>query len=245
MVSSKSVFAQALERGGFFSFLFFLFFMMCVLPIFLLFVVALIRWHLWALLISLLLIGILVYDFRRRDLFVMSRDMVILNMTLWFLLGFFAFIRQLFVGAPVFLTYALLVPYALVSGGFVFYLLSKAQPFDHVRILRGGVAISVIIALISAVNGAIIDALVTFSEQVKQMPLVDQASAALPTISLEMFNPHVAFLLVLVIFNIPFLFFYWKGDRRKDLWLYAVPVAVYVMLSLTWRFVAGILLAMQ
>ncbi|MBW2982793.1 hypothetical protein KY327_00655 [Candidatus Woesearchaeota archaeon] len=238
MARRKSVFGKVMDKGAVFSFLFFLFLMMSALPILALLVVSLGRGNLPGIVLALVFAGILVKDVKVGDLFVLCRDLAVLNLTLWFLLGFFSVVQAFMEGASGFLTYALLAPYAIISGLLIFYFLHKADG-DRRKVVLGGVAVSTMMAVISAINGAVLEAVRSLSEEVAETTGVGVVTALNP---LD-YSPFLAFLLLLVVFNVPFVIYYLKGRRRRDLWWYALPVGVYLVLFGVWSFLKDILLA--
>ena len=238
-MARRSVFGKVMDKGAGFSFLFFLFFMMSTLPILALFVVSLARFNLPGIALALVFGGILVRDMLQEDLFVLCRDMAVLNLTLWFRLGVFnVFQQQFMTGASGLLAYVLLAPYAIISGLLVFYLLRKADG-TRKRVLSGGVAVSTMIAVIMAVSGGILDALRTLSETVAETT----GSGWLSSVNPSAYHPFIGFLVLLVVFNAPFLHYYLKGRRRWDLWWYALPVGIYFLLFGAWSILKVILLA--
>lgn len=240
-MAAKSIFRQGMDKGAIFSFLFFLFFIMAAVPILVLFFISLRATNLPGIVLAMVLGGILVHDLRRRDLFVFCRDMIILNATLWFLLGLLSLVKQLFAGLPPYVTYLLLVPYAAISGLFVFTLLKQSEPKqDRERLLKAGVAISSIIAVVSAVNGAMLATLDLLVQKAGSVTPVGQG--LLQHLSLRLHNPHVAFVIVIVLFNISFLKHYLKGKRRMGLFYYLFPLATYLVLIGLWQALKGLLL---
>lgn len=235
----KSIFAQVMRRGELYSFVFFMFFIMSVVPLAVLFFTSVGSYNPAGIALVFVLGGILYHDFHNRRLFSLCRDMVLLNVTLWFLLGFFSFIQQFSRGGG-FLTYVFLIPYAVVSGFAVFYLFKGAERKKEV-VLKGAVAVSSMIAVVSAINGALLDAtrfLFDHLQALEQKGVVQ----LLLRLNEHTHNPHIAFAVVFVLFNIPFVRFYLKGHRRGDLCLYFFPVGVYVVLAGLWWFVRDLLL---
>ncbi|MBD3209492.1 hypothetical protein GF367_03665 [Candidatus Woesearchaeota archaeon] len=237
----KSVFGQAMDRGPGFSFVFFLFFMMSFLPLALLFVLSLFSYNLPGLALALVMGAVLVRDVRLRRLFSLCRDMAVLNMTLWFLLGFFSLMQTLFTAWSGALTYVLLAPYAVISGYLVYYLLSRSER-DEKRVFRGGIAVSTMIAVISAINGAIGNAMNILRERVIDAAESGVVEGVAGALSPSTHNPHLAFLLVLVIFNIPFARQYLKKRHRRGLLLYVIPLMAYALLAGIWSLTKGFLL---
>ena len=229
-----SVFRQTLEKGSLFSFVFYLFFMMSFLPLILLFVISVIKGNLPGITLALLFGGILVRDIKLRNLHHLCRDMAVLNLTLWFLLGFFSLIIGFVQTLPGVFGYIFLAPYAIISGYFVFYLLKRSskEPWD---VLTGGVTVSTMIAVVSAINGAISSALAHLPAY-----LAAHGIEVIFTFSMGSFNQHVAFAGLLVLFNVPFVRYYWKQAKTKrGFLLYVIPVATYFLLSGLWALVKG------
>lgn len=242
MMMARRVFLQALEKGAGFSFVFFLFFMMTSIPIVLLLIGSLTKGNLPGLALALVFAAVIAKDLYRRRLFETCRDMAVLNLTLWFLLGFFSLVQGLNADLPSYLSYLLLAPYAILSGFLVHYLLSRAES-DHRRVLLGGVIVSTMIAVISAINGAIISAMHDVTAQTQQLVDANGATAFLPDVVPSFSNPHLSFLLVLILFNIPFINRYVrKSDEKRGLWWYLLPLAVYAVLMLTWQYIKPLLL---
>ncbi len=196
---------------------------------------------------AMLFVAILIRDFRQRNLFHMVRDMTILNMTMWFLLGFFTFIQQLFVHLQSIFVYILLAPYAIISGYLVFYLLSNTGE-NKETIVRGAVAISTMIAVVSAVNGAILTAFRIMSQTVASSNLGELTGiyVLVERFSWQGHNPHLAFLILLVIFNIPFFTYYIRASKKPytALYWYAVPILTYVLLQGAWQLVRSVIPAL-
>lgn len=238
MARKKGVFGRVLDKGAGFSFLFFLFLMMSALPILALFVVSLGRGNLPGIALALMFAGVLVKDVKVGDLFILCRDLAVLNLTLWFLLGFFSVVQAFMEGASGVLTYALLAPYAVISGLLVFFLLHKADG-DRRRVLLGGVAVSTMMAAISAINGAVLEAVRSLSEEVAETTGAGVVTALNPS----GYSPFLAFVLLLVVFNVPFVLYYLKGRRRRDLWWYVLPVVTYAVLFGLWTLFQDALLA--
>ena len=239
-MTARKILTQVSGKGSLFNFLFFLFLMMAAVPILFLFFSSLFTMNLPGIVLALVLGAILVNDFKKKDLFILSRDIIILNTTLWFLLGLLSIVKQLFPTMPAFVTYLLLIPYAALSGFMAFTLLKKAEPHNNrKRLLRAAVAISSIIAVVSAINGALLSTLELFTTT-----LQDKVSISLlDTIVLSLHNPHIAFLIVLVLFNLPFLKHYLQGKNRRQLLLYLFPVGVYLILTGLWAVFKHLLLA--
>lgn len=237
----KRIFAQVMDKGSGFSFVFFLFFMMSFLPIIMLFFASLYQKNLPGIALALVFGAVLVKDMKQRKLFELCRDMAVLNLTLWFLLGFFTLIQGLTTGLPGILAYLLLVPYALISGYLVFFLLSRADR-NREKVLRGGLAVSTMMAIISAINGAIMHALRAVSTQVEQLVLTNGTTPMVAQAIPRFQDPHLSFLLVLVLFNIPFVVYYLaKGNKHRGLWWYLLPVGVYALLTGVWNFLKSIM----
>ena len=230
-----------MDKGPVFSFVFFFFFMMSALPIPLLFFLSLAANQLFGAALAVTFATILIADFRQRDLFRVCRDLAVLNLTLWLLLGFFSLIEGFATALPGILSYLLLAPYALISGFLVFYLLSRADK-KPLRVLKGGVAVSTMIAVISAINGAIMHLMRLASQEAEQLipsnGLVPMVVNTIPRFT----NPHLSFLLVLALFNLPFIFYYLrKSSTRNGLWWYLVPIITYALFAGAWTLIAGLL----
>lgn len=232
----KSVFGQALDKGGWFSFVFYLFVMMSFLPLFLLFSISLIKTNLPGIALSLVFGAILARDIKHKNLFATCRDMAVLNLTLWFLLGFFSIITGFINALHGWAGYLFIIPYAIISGYFVFFLLkgSSKKPWD---VLTGAVAVSTMIAIVSAINGAIMNAFTMLSARIAELES-EVGVAVISRFDIGSFNQHVAFLSILVFFNIPFVLYYWKKTKnKKGFLLYLIPLAVYVLMVIIWEVV--------
>jgi hypothetical protein len=236
----ENVFRQALDKGGWFSFLFFAFLMTSAIPLLLLFLGVLATGKIVGLVVVALFGGLLARQVVRKDLFGLCREMAILNLTLWFLLGFITFFHKLVESTPWYIAYIGLAPYALISGYLVFYLFSSAAQ-DKSRILRGGVAVSTMMAFISAVNGVAINYLAIISERVAEAG-TGAASKVAGVVAQKMHDPSIGFAITLVFFNLPFLRHYLKGERRKDLFLYLIPIFLYLTLTGAWYALKNVLL---
>lgn len=245
--AKKSIFTQVMDNGGLYSFFFFLFFMMSAVPIVLFFFFSLVSGNLPGIVLAMVFAAILVRDFLQKNLFHTVRDMTILNMTMWFLLGFFTFIQQLFAGLQSIFVYILLTPYAIISGYLVFYLLSKTSESKE-TIVKGAVAISTMMAVVSAVNGAILAAFRIMSETITSSQLAESTGiyAIVERFSWQGHNPHIAFLVLLLVFNIPFVSYYLKNTKknRRALYWYAVPVLTYVLLQGAWQLLRSLIPAL-
>jgi hypothetical protein len=233
-MAKKRINVQVADKGFWFSFLFYVFFMMSVIPIFLVIIASLMTNHYSSMLIPIVFATILFFDFKSKNLFRLCRNLTVLNLTLWFLFGFFSLLQQIAQELPSFLTYIILVPYAIISSFMVFYLLSRADR-DPKKVIKGGIAVSTMIALISAVNGAIISALKTMTEQAEQIIQSNSTTMLVEKVTPSFHNPHLAFLLVFILFNIPFVRYYWKMSKKRNLlWYYIIPVILYVLLTGLW-----------
>jgi len=242
----ESVFKQVMARGSLYSFLFFLFFMMSAIPIFLFFFVSLFSTNLPGIALALVFAAIIIRDFRQKNLFNTVRDITILNMTMWFLLGFFTFIQQLFASLQSIFVYVLLAPYAIVSGYLVFYLLSKTDEKQK-TIIKGAVAVSTMIAVVSAINGAILAAFRSMSETLANSDIGELTGIykIVERFSWEGHNPHIAFLVLLIVFNIPFVWSFVKRAKKNDravLYWYLLPLAAYALLQGAWQIIKSLLL---
>ena len=215
-MSKKSVFRQALEKGSMFSFVFFLFFMMSTLPLILLFVISLAKKNLPGIALSLVFRAILARDIKVKNLYGMCRDMAVLNLTLWFLLGFFSLIIGFLGSAQGVFGYVFLLPYAMISGYFVFYLLKKSSkhPWD---VLMGAVTVSTMMAVVSAINGAIMSALTLLSERLAELES-EVGVSIISRFSMGSFNQHIAFIGILIFFNLPFILYYYNNAKQIKLW---------------------------
>lgn len=241
VLMNKRIFVQVMERGPWFSFVFFMFFMMSFLPIIMLFFASLYQKNLLGIVLALVLGAVLARNMKRRKLYEFCRDMALLNLTLWFLLGFFSLIEGIVATLPGILAYILLIPYALISGYLNFYLLSRANK-KREKVLYAGIAVSTMIAIISAISGAIMHVLRVASEQSKQIISSNGNTPMITKIIPEFQNPHLSFILVLILFNIPFIVYYFKKGKTKPyrlLW-YLIPICAYILLVVLWNLFKGL-----
>ncbi|MBN1275784.1 hypothetical protein JXA12_05870 [Candidatus Woesearchaeota archaeon] len=244
-MAEESVFRQAAAKGAVFSFVFYLFLMMSALPIIMLFFGSFVTWNPAGLILPLLFGAILARDIKTKNLFRTCRDMAVLNLTMWFLLGLFPLLQSFMAGASGMGFYLLLLPYGIISGYLVYYLLSRADGKRPRRVLWGGVAVSTMMAAISAINGAVTSAINELNERLVGLVATggEAGSPFISSFGSISLNPHLSFLIVLVLFNVPFIRYYWKRGKGKQLFLaYLIPIAVYLALTGIWFAVKDLLL---
>ena len=235
----KNVFLQAMDNGPAYSFWFFAYFMMTTLPIVMLFFYSLFSNNLPGVALAMVFGAILVRQMKLKRLFALCRDMAILNLTLWFLLGFFTFVQSLS-SSSAFVTYLLLTPYALLSGYLTYFLLSRAN-HDSKEVLHAGVMISTMIAVVSAINGAILSAMMLMREHIASLQV--EVGSVINFFSVQTHNPHLAFLLVLVMFNVAFVRNYFRKSKfKKHLLFYLIPLGMYFFLQLIWQVFVSLVL---
>lgn len=214
-----------LNKGPLFSFLWSFFFMMSVVPLFLFFLVSFIKGNLPGIVLALLFGAIIFEQGRQRQLFPLTKTIVLLNLTLWFLLGLFTLIETISSQLRGLFSYLLLTPYALISGFCIFYLFSHATD-DQESVLKGAVSVSLMIAIISAINGAIVHALAFIKHHAFELSF-PHSDLNLPSLK----SIHLSFLLVFILFNFPFVKYYLSRGKRKALLLhYLFPLLTYTLL---------------
>ncbi len=234
---ASSFFQYIAKKGILFSILFYFFTGIFVLQVLLGIAASIITFNIFGLIPSAIFVILSVYYVMKRKLY------SLLMMVFFFFPGMFLSfmlypLAQTFVGISNTALYMMMSIQALVLG-FIFAFMFGRVVDNFQEYLKSAITFSCMLSVIFAFNNLIY---VVYAGLMEQLSAIGSGTF-ISSFGYGMVNPYTSFALTFIFLNIPYVIYYFKIQHKNKsrFLLYLIPIALFIILSLAFGYVAGIL----